>query len=106
MQRVGDIRLELRETDTKKQKYAIVIQVDDSKLEKKDKLVNEPIQFLVGHDKLRYEIVVNNVDKDRISGYLSTPKDKVLSAERPALTIAQRWNRRLPRSWPWASYLA
>lgn len=82
-QRVGDIRLELRDTDTKKQKYAVIIQVDDSKLEKKDRLANEPIQFLVGRDKLRYEIVVNNVGKDTISGYLSTPKDKALSAERP-----------------------
>jgi septation ring formation regulator EzrA len=85
MQRVGDIRLELRETDTKKQRYAIIIQVDDKKLEKKDKLVNEPIQFLVGNEQLRYEIVVNKVEKDRIVGYLSTPKNKALSAERPAL---------------------
>jgi hypothetical protein len=83
MQRVGDIRLELKATDAKKQKYAVVIQVDDNKLEKKDRLANEPIQFLVGRDKLRYEIVVNNVGKDTISGYLSTPKDKALSAERP-----------------------
>jgi hypothetical protein len=83
MQRVGDIRLELRDTDTKKQKYNVIIQVDDNKLEKKDKLANEPIAFLVGRDKLRYEIVVNNVGKDTISGYLSTPKDKALSAERP-----------------------
>jgi chromosome segregation ATPase len=82
-QRVGDIRLELRDTDAKRQKYAVIIQVDDSKLEKKDRLANEPIQFLVGRDKLRYEIVVNNVGKDTISGYLSTPRDKALSAERP-----------------------
>jgi len=84
MQRVGDIRLALSDTDSKKQKYNLVIQVDDNKLEKKDKVANEPITFLVGHDKLRYEIVVNNVGKDTISGYLSTPKDKALSAERPA----------------------
>jgi len=85
MQRVGDIRLELRSTDTKKQKYNIIIQVDDNKLEKKDRLINEPVQFLVGRDQLRYEIVVNKVEKDRIRGYLSTPKDKVLAAERPVL---------------------
>jgi len=84
MQRVGDIRLELRETDTKKKRYDIVIQVDDSKLEKKDRLINEPLQFLVGADQQRYEIVVNKVEKDRIVGYLSTPKNKALSAERPA----------------------
>jgi chromosome segregation ATPase len=83
MQRVGDIRVELRDTDVKKQKYFVIVQVDDTKIEKKDKLANEPLQFLVGRDKLRYEIVVNSVEKDRIVGYLSTPKDKALSAERP-----------------------
>jgi hypothetical protein len=85
MQRVGDIRLELRNADTKKQRYTLAIQVDDSKLEKKDKLVNEPVQFLVGRNQLRYEIVVNKVEKDRIIGYLSTPKDKALAAERAVL---------------------
>jgi len=83
MQRVGDIRLELRSTDTKKKRYDIVIQVDDSKLEKNDRLINEPLQFLVGADQQRYEIVVNKVEKDRVVGYLSTPKNKTLSAERP-----------------------
>ena len=83
MSRVGDILLQLRRTDTKKAKYDVLIQVDDSKLEKKDRTANEPVQFLVGRDKLRYELVVNFVDKDRIRGYLSAPKDKVLAAERP-----------------------
>jgi len=84
MERVADIQMQLRKTDPKKAKYDVVIQVDDSKLEKKDRTANEPVQFLVGRDKLRYEIVVNYVDKDRIRGYLSAPKDKVLAAERPA----------------------
>jgi len=85
MQRVADIQLELTDTDPKKNKYAVVIQVDDNKLPKKDITVNQPVQFLVGRDKLRYEIVVNVVDKDRIRGYMSAPKDKSLAAERPAL---------------------
>ena len=83
MARVADVQLQLRRTDPKKAKYDVLIQVDDSRLEKKDRTANEPVQFLVGRDKLRYEIVVNYVDKDRIRGYLSAPKDKVLSAERP-----------------------
>lgn len=83
MARVADVQLQLRRTDPKKAKYDLLIQVDDSKLEKKDRTANEPVQFLVGRDKLRYEIVVNYVDKDRIRGYLSAPKDKVLAAERP-----------------------
>ncbi|MBI2149248.1 MAG: hypothetical protein HYU27_01410 [Acidobacteria bacterium] len=81
--RVADIQLQLKKTDVKKAKYDLVIQVDDSRLEKKDRTANEPVQFLVGRDKLRYEIVVNYVDKDRVRGYLSTPKDRVLAAERP-----------------------
>jgi chromosome segregation ATPase len=83
MTRVADVQLQLRKTDPKKAKYDVLIQVDDSKLEKKDRTANEPVQFLVGRDKLRYELVVNFIDKDRIRGYLSTPKDKVLAAERP-----------------------
>jgi chromosome segregation ATPase len=83
MTRVADIQLQLRKTDPKKARYDMLIQVDDSKLEKKERTTNEPVQFLVGRDKLRYEVVVNYVDKDRIRGYLSTPKDKALSAEKP-----------------------
>jgi hypothetical protein len=85
MTRVSDLRIELRDTDPKKQKYNVIVQVDDNKFEKKDRLANEPLEFLVGRDKLRFEIVVNTVDKDRIRGYVSGPKDKVLAAEGPAV---------------------
>lgn len=80
--KVEDIRLILTKTDAKKGKYSMAIVVDDNRLEKKDRTVNEPVQFLVGRNRLRYEVVVNWVQKDRIGGYLSTPKDKALSAER------------------------
>jgi septal ring factor EnvC (AmiA/AmiB activator) len=83
MQRVADIQVGLDNADVKNRRYDLTIQVDDNKL-KKTAPINEPIQFLVGRDKLRYELVVNTVDKDRIRGYLSVPKDKVLSAEKPA----------------------
>lgn len=79
---VGDLRIGILKTDQKKKKFDMRIVVDDNSLDKKDRTVNEPIQFLVGRTKLRYEIVVNEVQKDRIVGYLSTPKDKGLSAER------------------------
>ena len=82
-QRVADLQLALLKTDTKKHKYNVAIQVDDNRLEKKDRTTNEPVQFLVGRDQLRYEVVVNAVDKDRIRGYVSTPRDKVLAAEAP-----------------------
>jgi predicted nucleic acid-binding Zn-ribbon protein len=82
--KVEDIRLVLTKTDAKKGKYNLQILVDDSKLEKKDRTVNEPVQFLVGKNRVRYEIVVNWVQKDRVGGYLAIPKDKTLSSERAA----------------------
>jgi chromosome segregation ATPase len=82
--KVEDIRLMLRGTDPKKGKYTLQIIVDDNKLEKKDRAINEPIQFLVGRNRLRYEVVVNWVQKDKLGGYLSIPKDKALGADRPA----------------------
>jgi hypothetical protein len=84
-QRVGDIQVAVSKTDAKKGKYSVMIQADDSQLEKKDRTTNEPVQFLVGRDQLRYELVINAVAKDQIRGYLSTPKNRVLSAEGPTL---------------------
>jgi len=83
MVNVGDIRLQLTKTDVKKGKYTVRVFVDDNRLEKKDRQINEPQQFLVGQDRLRYEVVINWVQKDSAGGYLSVPKDKTLSAERP-----------------------
>ena len=85
--RVADIQLSLLKTDVKKHKYNVAVQVDDHRLEKKDRTVNEPVQFLVGRDQLRYEVVVNSVEKDHIRGYVSAPKDKVLSAEVPRFRL-------------------
>ena len=81
---IADVLVQLRRTDVKKQKFDVVIQADDTSVTKKDRTANEPVTFLVGPDRLRYELVVNYVTKDRIRGYLSTPKDKTLSAEGPS----------------------
>jgi len=80
-ERVGDVLVQLKKTDVKKQKFDVVINADDTEILKKDRTANEPVTFMVGKDRVRYEFVVNSVDKDRIRGYLSTPKDKVLAAE-------------------------
>jgi len=89
MDRVGDILVQLRKTDVKRQKFDVVINSDDVNIEKKDRTANEPVTFLVGKDRVRYEFVVNYVDKDRIRGYISTPKDKLIAGDSPSL-------RRLP----------
>ena len=84
MTRVADIQVQLRKADMKRQKYDVTVQVDDARLEKNGQLLNEPVTFLVGKDRMRYEMVVFAVEKDRIRGYVSTPKDGVLAAEGPA----------------------
>jgi uncharacterized protein (DUF3084 family) len=76
-QRVGDIALLLKKTDPKKNKFTIEVRADDKATEKRDKSINEPVQFYVAKAAQPYEIVVNNVGKDQISGYLSTPKDRI-----------------------------
>ena len=85
--RVGDVLVQLKKTDPKRQKYEVVINADDSAIQKKDRTANEPVTFLVGRDRARYELVVNYVDKDRIRGYVSAPKDKFAGVDTPALRV-------------------
>lgn len=79
-QRIGPIQMRLTKTDVKKHKYTVLVTVDDRSLEKKDRTVAEPLQFLVRGTRIPYEVVVMEVAKDRISGYLSTPKDTTTAA--------------------------
>ena len=67
--------LELKKADQKKSRFSISVFSDDKQYDKKDRYVNEPLQFYAGKDPALYEIVVNSVpSKNTISGYLSTPK--------------------------------
>lgn len=76
-QRVGDVSVLLKKTDPKHNKYTVEVIVGDKKTEKKEKGVNEPVQFYTSKSRMPLEIVVNEVQKDYIIGYLSTPKDLV-----------------------------
>jgi multidrug efflux pump subunit AcrA (membrane-fusion protein) len=72
---VGTVSLELKSTNQKKSKFTVEVYSDDLSYEKKDKNVNEPLQFYSGKDHALFEIVVNSIaNKNQISGYLSTPK--------------------------------
>lgn len=73
-QRIGDILVQLKKTDQKKNRYTVEIIADDKRTEKKDKTINEPVQFYTSKARQPYEMVVNEVRKDTIVGYLATPK--------------------------------
>jgi hypothetical protein len=72
--KVGDIAIQLKKTDPRRFRYSIDVVADDKKTEKKDRNINEPVQFYVAKARQPYEIVVNEVRKDQIVGYLATPK--------------------------------
>jgi hypothetical protein len=74
-QPVGTVSLELKKTDAKKSKFTLNVYADDKKYEKKDRNLNEPLQFYSGSQPALFEIVVNSIDsKNQVKGYLSTPK--------------------------------
>jgi hypothetical protein len=72
--KVGEISLQLKRVDVKRNKYTVDVFADDKRIEKKDKTANEPVQFYVAGMRQPYEIVVFEVGKGQIVGYLSTPK--------------------------------
>jgi len=88
-QRVGPVQVSLNRTDPKKGKYTITVVADDRTIEKKDKTSGEPVQFYVkGSARMApYEIVVFDVGKNQITGYLATPKDGGVAAP-PAAAAA------------------
>lgn len=73
---VGTVSLELKKTDAKKSRFTLIVYADDKRYEKKDRNLNEPLQFYSGKDPALYEIVVNSINgKNQVTGYLSTPKN-------------------------------
>src|SRR5215469_3261120 len=76
-QRVGPVQMKLDKTDQKKSRYTMTVLADDKSIEKKDKTAGEPVQFYVKGSarSAPFEIVVFDVGKNQITGYLATPKD-------------------------------
>jgi hypothetical protein len=73
-QPVSTVSLQLKKADSKKGKFTMNVTSDDKTIEKKDRNVAEPIQFYSGREHLLFELVVWTVDKNKATGYLSTPK--------------------------------
>jgi chromosome segregation ATPase len=73
-QQVGGVTLELRATNPKKHQFTVNLVVDDMKLEKKNRSINEPIFFYTTGSRQSLELVVNKVEKNKVIGYLSAPK--------------------------------
>ena len=72
--RLSIVSLQLRKTDPRKSKFTLYVMAEDKKIEKKDRTINEPLQFYTGRERALFEVVVNAVNKDTVTGYLSTPR--------------------------------
>ena len=79
-ERVGQAQIEMRSASAKRHQFTVALYVDDMRLEKKNKSINEPIYFYVGGSRQPMELVVNQVSDKKISGYLSAPKAIAASA--------------------------
>jgi DNA repair exonuclease SbcCD ATPase subunit len=71
---LSTITLQLKKVDDKHSRYTLNVSADDRNIEKKDKNLDEPVQFYTGKNPVLFELVVNNIEKNKVSGYLSTPK--------------------------------
>jgi hypothetical protein len=80
--RLSTVSLQLKKVDPKKSQFTLYVMADDKRIEKKDRNLYEPLQFYTGRDRNLYEVVITAVDKNAVSGYMSTPKN-VASAAAP-----------------------
>ena len=78
-QRVGEIQLALKKVDMKRNRFTLDVMADDKRVEKKDRTINEPVQFYTSGARTPYEVVVNEIRKDQVIGYLSVPKVKTMA---------------------------
>ena len=78
---VGTVSLELKRTDAKRNRFTLDVFADDKVYEKKDRNVNEPLQFYSGKDPALYEIVVNNINsRNEIVGLSLHAQERARSA--------------------------
>jgi hypothetical protein len=79
--RVGMILVRLNKTDTKRQRFTITLFDQDKRIEKRGKTLLEPVQFYMHGTRNLLELVIFQIDKGRVVGYLSTPKEMVARNE-------------------------
>jgi chromosome segregation ATPase len=80
---LATIKLQLKKVDEKHSRFTLNVSADDRTIEKKDKGLDEPVQFYTGKNPVLYELVVNSMEKNKVSGYLSTPKNAPKGADAP-----------------------
>ena len=76
LQKIGTIQLALSKADPKRNRFTLDVLADDKRVQKRDRTINEPVQFYLAGNRQPVEIVVNEVKKDEVVGYVALPKVK------------------------------
>ena len=74
--RIGPVSLSLRKVNTKRKSYDLALFVDDNQLQKKSVNLYEPVWINMEDRPQPVQLVVNQISKDQIQGYISEPKYK------------------------------
>ena len=74
--RVGPVSVSLRKANTKRKSYDLALFVNDNQLQKKSVNLFEPVWINLGDRPQPVELVVNQISKDQIQGYITEPKYK------------------------------
>ena len=80
---VSTISLQLKKVDPKKSKFTLNVLADDRTIEKKDRTMYEPLQFYTAKNRHLYEVVIFTAEKNKVTGYLSTPKGPIVAQMSP-----------------------
>ena len=85
-QTVAGVGLLLKKTNVKRHRFNVNLLTNDMAIPKDNRTVDEPVFFTTGKSKEFYELVVNTVDQNKVTGYVSTPKysQPELAAATPA----------------------
>jgi hypothetical protein len=73
-QKVGNVTVELKGVNEKRNQFNAAVTIEDKLFEKKNRAMNEPIFFYFSGTHIPEELVVNKIGKNTISGYVSIPK--------------------------------
>jgi hypothetical protein len=80
-QRIGDISLALRKADPKESRFTLDVYADQKMIQNRDRAIDEPMRLYFTGTRDPYEIVVTEVKKDEVIGYIAAPKLKVSSGQ-------------------------
>ena len=77
--KIETVQLRVKDIDYKKNRYTLEVMADDRIVTHKDRLLNQPVEFYVTGVSQPYEVVVTEIERNQVSGYLATPKFKDLA---------------------------